>query len=556
MSLVLYRKYRPQVFSEVVGQDHIIGSLKGGLTSGKFSHAYLFTGPRGTGKTTVARILAKAFNCENLANGEPCGKCGSCLIVAKGEAMDIMEIDAASNRGIDEIRALRDGIRFVPASLKYKIFIIDEVHMLTKESFNALLKTVEEPPAHALFILATTEIHKVPLTIISRCQRFDFQRLETDKLTARLKKIAKAEKAKISEEALRFIGLASDGCMRDAESLLGQIIASGDKKIELEDVQKILAVADSKTIFDFFGVIFSGDRYASFLIINDLVDRGIDTQHFMQDAISHLRKLVFMAVCSSGKTDSVFCDNVLNAEKVGKEARFFDEWTDTQKKMAYSQAIGLKTENFIGILNIFVKAMDDLRKFPLPQMALELAALEAIEELEGNFLADDSKTVADKAMPLEEKGQSIKNNRINAVDKENKINANKDVSSNEAALEIKEKTLHSELTIDSIKNHWDDVLKEVKPHNNSLFAFVGASLPRELENNILIVAVKYNFHKERLEETKNRLIIEGAIEKVFNKKMKLKFILDQNLTLSQRISEGAKDLVSSALKIFGGKIVE
>lgn len=556
MSLVLYRKYRPQLFSEIVGQDHIVDSLKGGLTSGKFSHAYLFTGPRGTGKTTVARILAKAFNCENLTNGEPCGKCGFCRIITKGEAMDIVEIDAASNRGIDEIRALRDGIRFVPVSLKYKIFIIDEVHMLTKESFNALLKTLEEPPAHALFILATTEIHKVPLTIISRCQRFDFQRLEIDKLTGRLKKIAKAEKAKISEEALRFIGLASDGCMRDAESLLGQIIASGDKEIELEDVQKILAIADSKTIFDFFGMIFSGDRYGSFLIINNLVDRGIDIQHFIQDAISHLRKIIFMAVCFSDKTDPAFCDNVLNAEKAREKARFFDEWTDKQREVAHSQVIGLKTENFMGILNIFVKALDDLRKFPLPQMALELAALEAVAELEGNFLAGDSKSVSDTAKLLKKEEKSIKDKHIDIAKKENEVGDNKNDSLTETVSEKKEKTPHSELTIDSIKNHWDDVLKEVKPYNNSLFAFLGASLPRELENNILIVAVKYNFHKERLEETKNRLVIEGALEKVFGKKMKLKFILDQNLSLSQRISEGAKDLVSSALKIFGGKIVE
>ncbi len=552
MSLVLYRKYRPGLFSEVVGQDYIIGSLKGGLTGGKFSHAYLFTGPRGTGKTSVARILAKAFNCENLTNGEPCGKCDFCKIIARGEAMDIMEIDAASNRGIDEIRALRDGIRFVPALLKYKIFIIDEVHMLTKESFNALLKTLEEPPAHAIFILATTEIHKVPLTIISRCQRFDFQRLEADKLIGRLKKIVKLEKAKISDEALRFIGLASDGCMRDAESLLGQIIASGDKKIELEDAQKILAIADSKTIFDFFGMIFSGDRYALFLIINNLVDRGIDIQHFIQDAIGHLRKLVFMAVCFSGKTDSVFCDNSSKAGGKAEEARFFDEWTDEQKKIAHSRAIGLKTESFISILNIFVKALDDLRKFPLPQMALELAALEAVEDLEGNFLAG----VVDEASPLKKEEKSMENKHIDVTEKESKANANKKDSLKETALNKKEKTTQNELTIGGINNNWDDVLKEVKLYNNSLFAFLGASAPRELENNILVIAVKYNFHKERLEEIKNRLIIDTALEKIFGKKMKLKFILDQNLTLSQRISEGAKDLVSSALEIFGGKVVE
>jgi len=238
MAWVLYRKYRPQKFSEFVGQEHIVKTLTNAISSGLISHAYLFYGPRGSGKTTIARLFAKAVNCQNRKGGdfEPCNQCFSCKEISEGRAVDLIEIDAASHRGIDEIRDLREGIKFAPTRLKYKVFIIDEAHQLTKEAANALLKTLEEPPSHAIFILATTEIHKMIPTIISRCQRFDFRKLTVPEILKKLEIICQKEKIKIEKVALELIAQNAQGSMRDAESLLDQVSTSFDKKeIKLEE---------------------------------------------------------------------------------------------------------------------------------------------------------------------------------------------------------------------------------------------------------------------------------------------------------------------------------
>jgi DNA polymerase-3 subunit gamma/tau len=223
MSNVLYRKYRPQKLADVVGQKHIVQTLFNAIKNNHLGQAYLFTGPRGTGKTSVARILAKTINCLDLQDAQACGKCFNCLTITEGRALDIIEIDAASNTGVDNVREIIEAVKLPPTSLKYKVYIIDEVHMLSSGAFNALLKTLEEPPAHVIFILATTEIHKVPETIISRCQRFDFTRLPIQLIIQKLSAIAKSEKIQISPESLEMIALASEGGMRDAESILGQI---------------------------------------------------------------------------------------------------------------------------------------------------------------------------------------------------------------------------------------------------------------------------------------------------------------------------------------------
>lgn len=560
MSLVLYRKYRPRLFSEVIGQDHIISALKGGIKHDKTAHAYLFAGPRGTGKTTVARILAKTLNCLNQKDGESCEKCVSCKTIAANEAMDIMEIDAASNRGIDEIRALRDGVRFSPTLLKYKVFIIDEVHMLTKESFNALLKTLEEPPSHAIFILATTEIHKVLPTIISRCQRFDFRRIDIDRSIKRLAAIAKSEKVKISNDALKFIGVASGGCMRDAESLLGQIIALGDKDIDLKDAQNILGVADMKVVFDFFDNIFTGKNREAFLIINELAESGRDIQYFLRDAICHTRKLVLI------KANGVIFGDGGSFEGNGDFLKSVYEWTEDQKKRAVLQVQKIREENLLGIFNVFIKAADDLRKFPLPQMALEIAVLEVAKELGTNFLAETGNDELDKKSF--EKRLSEEPGELTATEKgaEKEVKKNEKTGNEEDAGKIskrksdigKEKDVEgvNGFSIGNIKSNWNDVLKEMKPYNHSISAFLGASLPQELNGDVLTIATKYNFHKERLEERKNKILIEEVLEKVFGKKIVVKCVLNQDLNFTQKAGEKAKDLVSSALKIFGGKIVK
>ena len=249
--IVFARKWRPQNFDEVIGQEHVTKTLKNAFNSGRIAHAYIFSGPRGIGKTSTARILAKALNCQKDISTNPCNKCSTCSEIAKGTNLDVLEIDGASNRGIDEVRQLRENIKFSPTSSRYKIYIIDEVHMLTIEAFNALLKTLEEPPAHVKFIFATTQPHKVPSTILSRCQRFDFRRIPIVQIVQKLKEISKAEHIKIDEKVLVAIAKACEGSLRDAESILDQLTSYGRDTISLKDVSSVLGLIEQDVLFEF-----------------------------------------------------------------------------------------------------------------------------------------------------------------------------------------------------------------------------------------------------------------------------------------------------------------
>ncbi|TFG35406.1 MAG: DNA polymerase III subunit gamma/tau, partial [Parcubacteria group bacterium] len=261
-NLVLYRKYRPQTFGEIIGQEHVVKTLSNALASGKVSHAYLFSGPRGSGKTTIARVMAKSLNCSDRKAGdfEPCNKCSSCLEIGEGRSMDLIEIDAASHRGIEEMKELINGIQFSPSKSNYKVFIIDECHQLSKEAANALLKTLEEPPGHAVFILATTELHKMISTILSRCQRFDFRKLTVAEIVRRLEILIGNEKARIEKPALELIAINASGSIRDAESLLGQVLtfedSSSKQEIKAEKVKDLLGLVEISLISKFAGFLF------------------------------------------------------------------------------------------------------------------------------------------------------------------------------------------------------------------------------------------------------------------------------------------------------------
>ncbi len=361
-NLVLYRKYRPQNFSQVAGQEHIVRTLLNALNMDKVAHAYLFTGPRGTGKTTVARLLAKAVNCQKPKQGEPDNQCSNCQEINSGKTLDLIEVDAASNRGIDEVRELRDGIKFSPNKLRYKIFIIDEVHQLTKEAFNALLKTLEEPPGHAIFILATTEIHKVPQTIISRCQRFDFYKLTLEKIVQRLAWIARQEKIKIEEPALRLVALNGDGSMRDAESLLGQIISIEDKEITLAEVQSILGVTDISAVHKLVGYLAEKNASQAISYINQIADQGYDLMQYAKSLVSYLRKMMIL------KTDSGLVDLVA------------PELTKEQINDIIGLASKLDQDKIVKMVWSFIEAENQIKTSDFPQLPLELATVEICQQ--------------------------------------------------------------------------------------------------------------------------------------------------------------------------------
>jgi DNA polymerase-3 subunit gamma/tau len=355
---VIYRKYRPQKFSEVVGQEHVIKTLISAISSGRVAHAYLFAGPRGTGKTTVARLLAKAINCTDNSSYEPCNKCESCVEIIENRAMDLIEIDAASNRGIDEVRELRERIRFAPTHSKYKVFVIDEAHQLTKEAFNALLKTLEEPPAHAIFILATTEAHKMLPTILSRVQKFDFKKLSLPDVMKKLEMVTKKEGVKISEKALRIIALNSEGFMRDAESMLGQVIAfSGDKEIAIEDIENILGIVDINLAIKFIDLLAKKNSKEALIFIDKFLNQGYDLVQFTESLINYSRKLMLLR---ADKDLSRLIKEELSAEQMNTALKQAEEFTLAELSK---------------IIETLLDTLYQMKRSSFPQINVELATM-------------------------------------------------------------------------------------------------------------------------------------------------------------------------------------
>ncbi len=347
---VTARKWRPQKFSDVVGQEHITSTLKNAIKENRVAHAYLFTGPRGVGKTTTARILAKALNCENLKDSEPCNECEMCKSISSTQSMDIIEIDGASNRGIDEIRTLRESVKYAPTRGKYKIYIIDEVHMLTKESFNAFLKTLEEPPAHTVFIFATTDAHKVPLTIISRCQRYDFRRIQLETIKNTLAKIAKEEKIVIDDKTLTIISKKADGALRDAESYFDQVIAYCNGKIDAEIVSQMLNLIDEEIFFNISDAILSKNYKTVFDVSNTIFKNGWDFIDFIDGLNEHLRNILTVVVTDKpdlAETAEVYKNMYLDYKDKFSESdllRLLGFLNRTQQELKYSQNQKLKVE--------------------------------------------------------------------------------------------------------------------------------------------------------------------------------------------------------------------
>jgi len=363
---VLARKWRPQVFEDVVGQEHVTRTLVNAIRNDRVTHAYLFGGPRGVGKTSVARILAKALNCEKGEPGVPCNACPSCRQITDGSSVDVQEIDGASNRGIDEIRELRENIRYMPSSSRYRIYIIDEVHMLTSQAFNALLKTLEEPPGHVKFIFATTESHKVPVTILSRCQRFDFKRIPVARITEHLEKIAKKETIEISRTALTLIAKEAEGSMRDAQSLMDQVISFTGLKVRDRDVGDVLGIIDRDIIFQTSNAILEGDARTCLEIVDRIYNHGYDIREFYRTLMEQFRNLAVSLIAPG--------EHLL-------------DMSAGEREEAVRQAETAGLEKLQALLNFLIRREEELRLTSHPRLILETTLLKLCRL--GDFLSFD-----------------------------------------------------------------------------------------------------------------------------------------------------------------------
>jgi len=371
-NLVFYRKYRPSSFADVIGQEHIVKTLTNAILLDRISHAYLFCGPRGSGKTTLARLLAKAVNCENRKKHEPCNKCFNCLEISKGSSIDLMEIDAASHRGIDDIRELKEGIKFLPTKSKRKVYIIDESHQLTKEASNALLKMLEEAPAHAMFILATTEAHKMIPTIVSRCQRFDFKKFTLTEIIKKLEILTQKEDLKIEKDALRLIASNSEGALRDAESLLGQVasfFSEAEREIKSEDIESLLGLVKIALVSQITDYILNKKTKEALNFINELSDKGKDPQEFLKSLIDYLRKALILRVIGPNQ---VVEDNssLINSILIGL--------TDEDFEKLKEQSLKFTREELLRSINILIEAQNKMKYASIIQLPLELAIVEII----------------------------------------------------------------------------------------------------------------------------------------------------------------------------------
>lgn len=376
--MVLYRKYRPAKFAEVVGQEPIVQTLQGALKLNQVAHGYLFTGPRGSGKTTLARLLAKAVNCANLSyqsggqvddklsirrslgegGYDACGVCDSCKDIESNRAVDLIEIDAASNRGIDEIREIRESTRFASMHQRHKIYIIDEVHMLTKEAFNALLKTLEEPPAKVIFVLATTEAHKVPATILSRVQRFDFKKLTTKQIARKLTNIASAEKIQITPETLALLAMQSEGSLRDAESALTKLVSYYGNKIDETGLREVLGIVPVGVTAEFVGYLLNKQTAEATTLVNRMHESGVDLDNFTKGALEYIRRILV------AKANPVVL------------ASFTEELGDSSAQQIATLAAQVDSRVVLHLTTALLRAQQELKTSPIPQLPLEMAIME------------------------------------------------------------------------------------------------------------------------------------------------------------------------------------
>lgn len=529
---VLYQKFRPQTFEEVVGQESIIRTLQNATKAGELAHAYLFTGSRGVGKTTIARLLAKAVNCQNLKDGSPCGTCPICTSIANGSALDIIEIDAASHTGVDNVRELIEHAQFRPTSVAMKVFIIDEVHMLSKAAFNALLKTLEEPPKHAMFILATTDIEKVPDTIASRTQRFDFKKITPEIMVESLKAVAKKEKMKLPDGAIELVVAQAEGSMRDALSRLGMVASLG-ANISLEDAQSLLGVTSIEAVQDLIAKILAGEANKMPEFFEQTFSKGSDALVFNRSVLGYLQK-------------------VLNAKLTGN--------THSIDKVLIEQSQAIALPHLLFTIRLFLRSYKEIGLSPSPDLPILLASIEAALHINPQAKAEMSPTPVVSSVETSNVVPVVNNaeQKPQIIDKsvqEEPIEAKVKNS-----IEIPAEDLgfsgvpDKDVTIEQVQVWWPELVTRVKVDNSPIATLLKNSPIIEVKDGKITVAVKYLFHKEHFDNKKHNSLIVKTITEVSGKNLSLRAVISKDVrepAISQTV-----DALADALKVFGGELVE
>ncbi len=566
--LVLARKWRPQQFSEVVGQEPIVKTLQNAISANRLAHAYLFCGLRGTGKTTTARIFAKALNCAEGPSVNPCDKCDPCTEITRGSSLDVIEIDGASNRGIDQIRDLRDNVKFAPAGCRFKVYIIDEVHMLTTEAFNALLKTLEEPPAHVKFLFATTESQKVPATILSRCQRFDLKRIKTAEIVEHLKKMGTAEKVEAEESALFAIATQADGSLRDAISLFDQMISYCEKEIKEEDVNAILGLIQKEKYFEIVDAILDKNGAALFEVVATLMSSGKDLSLFLIGLLGHLRSLLLAKTLE--KPQTILEMSKEQIEKVKVQAAKVSEqdltlFIDLAAKGIADLRFALSKRVLLEL--VLVKMMQQQGGIPATEL------LQRLEQMEQRLQDGDSAPARAPKMPVAHRTATLERSfakqfkpQWQAVAEPQDYTETEDGWDQDPSAVIKA----SSIVVDEskrIREEWAHILSAMAKINPLLCSYLKKGEIKTSEQGTISIGFdeEFNFHREAIDTLQNRESVESQFQQRLGKKFKVVFMQGEtsaekkgpkrNVTAEKQQKLLNDPMVRKASDLFGGRVI-
>ncbi len=538
--LALYRKWRPGTFGEVVGQPHVVGTLHNALRAGKISHAYLFCGSRGTGKTSMAKILAKALNCTSLVEGEPCNRCDSCVKINEGRFMDILEIDAASNRGIDEMRELREKINMAPAEGLYKVYIIDEVHMLTPEAFNALLKTLEEPPAHVVFVLATTEPHKIPLTILSRCQRFEFHRIGIGDIVGRLREVVNEGAIDADEEALRLIAKLAQGGLRDALSLLDQCLTTEGIRLDVNTVAAVAGVANDEWMADWVDSLIAGDAAGVLRSLHQALRDGKQSGQLLSDLIGYLRNMLVLSL--------------------GAEARELVPVSSELAERLVLQGRRMGTKRLFGAVERLSGLAGEIKYGGSEQILLETGLIRLCRML-GDIPAELPESVAPKRQA--QKAELQEGPMDVPVPADNRPQTSEPDAEPEQPVQtnVPENSPEKDEPTDTVFEAgplWDEVKERLREEKKlTTLAFVVEGHPvLDGDTLRLCFSKKYEFHKNRSEKPEIRQEIEQCVEQVCGKRLSVACGFLEEDVVAEAGKPSGDELLDTIRKVFGPEKVE